>query len=399
MKIMLTSFGIDRSEIDAAPYSMPMMRAGFEVDRATYDREFFAYFAHYGARGYQPFKRMPPLDMRSIVNGFAPEYSLLILCDKLIFDASSFEYLTEEEDQPQFESVGRTLALLKREGFLELRDYRAILAENSSLLESMIQNDLRSTDQWYDAMHSSFEIWTSFLYGSDLAFRLWPSAPNARDMRSPSGIWRSFIHELSSQFKLGPRDRSPHIYYQDVLRSDTLTSYLSYVNSNLILSNEMEAGLHDWQDFQPFYHQKFLAVGRRARLPDLAKASHQLFDIAFPEFVVRSPEHFMSLLTHRRVGELRSLIEEASRGDVEFDEDFARSVFREVIGVERALGKRRRLLGYLTFPIGFLPVVGSYAQFLAEQGAASLMEKRLRKKFRWFYLLSDLADKESRRNT
>jgi hypothetical protein len=369
MKIMLTSFGIDRS--DAADVVMYQCSGGSYVDQATLDRLLSTraeteFYTHAGVRGYQPFKRMPPLDMRSIANGFAPEYSLLILCDKLIFDTSSFEYITEQVDLPLFESVGRTLELLKREGFLELRDYKAILAENSSLLSRMNQNDLLSVGQWSETMQSS------------------------------SRIWRSFINGLDSQFGLEARNFSAHAPGGSrLLRREALSSYLSYVNANLILSNEMEAGLHDWEDFQPFYHRKFLAVGRDdpERL-DLAEASRQLFDVAFPEFAIRSPEHFISLLSHKRVGELRSLIDEASRGAVVFDEEFARSVFREVIGVERTLGKRRRLLGYLTFPIGFVPFVGSYAQFLAEQGTASLMEQQLRKKFRWFYLLSDLADKQ-----
>ena len=102
---------------------------------------------------------MPPLDMRSIANGLAPQYSLLIFCDKLVFDTLSFEYLTEDVDMPLFESVGRTLALLKREGFLELRDYESILAENGSLLERMTQNDLLSVGQWSGAMRSSSRMW------------------------------------------------------------------------------------------------------------------------------------------------------------------------------------------------------------------------------------------------
>jgi hypothetical protein len=389
MKIMLTSFGIDRSDLEVRP-AMPGSRAGYYVDEDDFDPHDVppampmlrsGYYldeddntllhtaSHAIMRGYQPFRRMPPLDMRSMANGFAPEYSLLILCDKLVFDAFSFEYLTEQMNLPVFEPVGRTLALLKREGFLELRDYTSILAENSSLLARMTQNDLQSTGQWSGAMRSSSRIWRSFTDGLDSKL----GSP-ARNL-----AWHS------------PVASGPH-------RREALSSYLSYVNANLILSNEMEAGLHDWEDFQPFYHRKFLAVGREN--PELltpAEASRQLFDIAFPEFAIRSPEHFMSLLTHKRVGELRSLIEEASRGNVEFDGAFARSVFHEIIGVERTLGKRRRLLGYLTFPIGFIPFVGNYAQFLAEQGAESVVERRLKKKFRWFYLLSDLADKESRR--
>jgi len=381
MKIMLTSFGIDQGEIDAGRYLHFSCHAIPPPAHSLANN-----WIRINMR-YQPFRKMPPLDMRSIANGLAPEYSLLILCDKLVFDSDSFSYLTEYPDDPLFGAAGHTLSLLKREGFLELRDYRAILAENGDLLTRMTQNDLMSVGQWSDAMRNSSRIWREFV-----------------------GSLGSFFDGAASRSGLNTKNLSDHVKQHDkiaamldaqplLFRREKVSAYLSYVNANLILSNEMEAGLHDWEDFQPFYHRKFPAVGREnAELPALAVASRQLFDIAFPEFAIQSPEHFMKLLTHRRIGELRSLIEEASRGGVEFDENFARSVFHEVIGAERTLGKRRRLLGYLTFPIGFLPFVGNYAQFLAEQGAESLMERRLKKKFRWFYLLSDLADKESRRD-
>jgi hypothetical protein len=145
----------------------------------------------------------------------------------------------------------------------------------------------------------------------------------------------------------------------------------------------------------PFYRQKFLAIGRED-LPGAAaaEASHQLFDLAFPEFSIRSPHHLLALLKHKRVGELRMLINEASAGSVVFDEDFARSVFREVFGIERKLGRQRRLLGYLTLPIGYVPLVGNFAQMLLQEVAGTLLERRLTKPYRWFYMLSDLASKE-----
>jgi hypothetical protein len=189
--------------------------------------------------------------------------------------------------------------------------------------------------------------------------------------------------------------RQPVETWPDALLQETLESYLRYVNSNLILSNEIEAGLHDWEDFSPFYQQKFLAVGRDEPAAEkLAQASSRLFEIAFPEFAIRSPDQLMKLLTDKRVTELRALIDEASKGNISFDEEFARSVFREVLRIERKVGKERRVLGYLTFPVGFIPLVGNFAQLLLQEAVGTVLERRLTKPYRWFYMLSDLTRRE-----
>ncbi len=43
--------------------------------------------------------------------------------------------------------------------------------------------------------------------------------------------------------------------------------YLLYVNANIVLSNELKTGFHDWIYFLPFYKQKFLSVGREGVAP------------------------------------------------------------------------------------------------------------------------------------
>jgi hypothetical protein len=173
---------------------------------------------------------------------------------------------------------------------------------------------------------------------------------------------------------------------------DLITVYLVYVNANLILSNAMDSALHDWEDILPFYRQKFLGVAQR-NPPGAAQAdaSRQLFDIALPELAIDSPRHLLRVLKHRHVEELRRLIDAASKGDVEFDADFARNVFREVFGIERKAAKGRRIVGYATMPIGFIPLIGNFVQALVQEAAGTLLERRLRKPYRWLYMLSDLA--------
>jgi hypothetical protein len=143
----------------------------------------------------------------------------------------------------------------------------------------------------------------------------------------------------------------------------------------------------------PFYRQKFLTLGHE-NLPGekAAEASRQLFEISFPELAVTSPRHLISILRHKRVNELRTLVQEAADGRTVFDEDFARSVFREVIGTERTMARRRRIMSYVTAPLGFIPVVGNVAQIAVQEIADTVLQNRLTKKYRWFYMLSDLAE-------
>jgi hypothetical protein len=333
-------------------------------------------------RGPAVFSRLPPMDMHNSTRGLALEYSLLILCDKVLVDASSIERL-QRDPNPALGQVAKTIELLRGEGLLEVVDYDTILDKNRLLLKRMTENDLGSVDQWINTLLNSGRMWSRFAtsVGPSIGLELPPTRAGSHiHLGAHGAIFDDHVEQILKAEESAPLIR------------EMLESYLTYVNANLILSNETEAGLHDWADFAPFYQRKFLTVGR-ADTPGSAEAeaSRQLFSIAFPEFVIESPEQLIRLLKDRRVGELRSLISEASTGAVVFDEAFARSVFHEVFGIERKLAKQRRLLGYLSLPVSFIPFVGTFAQLLVQEAAGSVLERRLTKPYRWFYMLSDLG--------
>lgn len=372
MKVMLSSFGI------ADTHRNSLM--SLEVDPSPPQMQ----------RGYTVFNRLPPVDMHAPTRGLTLDYSLLVLCDQILVDASSVERL-QQRSNPAFGRVSETVELLKREGLVDVVDYDAILDGNRLLLERMTENDLRSIDQWLEPLINSRRIWSRF------ASAVRPSI--GLELPETRGETRSLHLAVHGVDESAFRDRMEQIIVEQMLTAgengplikETLKSYLTYVNANLILSNETQAGLHDWADFTPFYQQKFLAVGHSSPPGSAeAEASRQLFSIAFPEFAIESPEKLIRLLKDRRVGELRNLISEASAGAVAFDEEFARSVFHEVFGIERKLAKERRLLGYLTLPVSFIPFVGTFAQLLVQEAAGTVLERRLTKPYRWFYMLSDL---------
>ncbi len=338
----------------------------------------------------ETFRLLPPLNIRSSINEFVPEYSLLVLCDKLVLDRLSYERLTNESET-MLKTAGKTMKLLRNEGFLDVVDYAALLHDNTNLLTKMTENDLRSVDQWTEALSSSLETWYRFVQAAEPKIGMERAAQYYLHGHRSEDVIRILL--LLDSPGWGRLDEWERHYVRE-----SLELYLTYVNANIILSNVLSAGLHDWDDFLPFYRQKFLTVGQEdLSTSAAARASDQLFDLAFPEFSITSPEHLIRLLEHRRVGELRTLIDDASRGSVAFDKDFARSVFREVFGTEQRLGRQRRLLGYLTLPISFIPLVGNFAQPLLQEAIGTLLENRLKKPYRWFYMLSDLAEKEATR--
>jgi hypothetical protein len=49
-------------------------------------------------------------------------------------------------------------------------------------------------------------------------------------------------------------------------------------------------------------------------------------------------------------------------------------------------------------PIGFVPWLGTVAQKVTEETVDTSLERRLKQKYRWFYLLSDLVEKPKGRN-
>jgi hypothetical protein len=376
MKIMLTSFGLGHEYLPD-PTDIP-----------------------------RQFDRLPPLNMRSAVGRFEPEYSLLILCDKIILDELSFERLKENR-QPIFAAMAQTIKALHDEGYVELADYSSALRGNVDLLRKMTDIDIRSIGQWRQPLQISEEIWRRYVRrtlpyrGSARVYRrLTGSAPEPGHLPVTHAVADFSLEEDRYQRYLSIHRRPTYSIHRRPtddfivpIEDRRLKAYLTFINSNLILSNEMDSALHDWEDFLPFYQQKFLGVGRRnPPAAAQAEASRQLFDVVLPELAIDSPQQLIRILKHRRIGELRALIDAAGRGEVEFDADFARNAFREVFGIEKRVAKGRRIIGYVTLPIGFIPLVGSFAQTIVQEAAGTLLEQRLRKPYRWLYMLSDLPN-------
>jgi hypothetical protein len=380
---------------------------------------------------------MPPVAMREHTKIFIPDYSALVVCEKLTVDGETYERLCNRAHH-KYRIVSEMMQTLYSDGFIELVDYESILNENNILLQRMLAQDMKMLDMWIDPLCESLHIWEDFWFrtisqSQEDVFQLKSSYESiTREIRGDmhSNI-RAKLHNFQN-FRHMIRDRAVHdmivhpghradinlslwssddesikLYkalhssrkrhkkeYRDILRR-VLRSYLEYVDANLILSNHLEVGFHDWMDFLPFYRTKFLAIGQENPPGEAAAIElRKLFDISFPELTVKSTSQLMKIINDNRIDCLRSLVQSTVQGDMAFDNEFAKRTLTEVIGIEQKVARWRNIVSYATMPIGFIPWIGSLAQKGVEEAIIASLQKKLKAKYQWYYLLSDVMNKK-----
>jgi hypothetical protein len=421
MQLMLTSFGImDRDFIPTTEKSM--------------------------------FYRMPPVDMHDKYEPskiLSPNYATLILCNNIVFDEISFLYLIENPHK-QYTQMADTMKLLHKEGFVKLVNFKDILKQNEPLHKKMLANDLNILDCWIQPLKESLKIWDSFIHKSNImdkshlnnkalttkyknqAYRNMHVLKShivsnhishgmnirniidkeIREANSTKGkahfdmtnlINQEIrdIYEPVSHFKLIDEmsfrmeqphtpDGEPTLFINGL--KPLIKEYLSYINANIILSNELGIGFHDWADFYPFYKLKFLSVGKDVLEERKTIESQKLFEVSFPEFKISDNKSFLKVITDKRIQNLRDLVNKAVKGELSFDQEFARNTFKEVLGVEMNTKRQLKMIARLTSPIKLIPKYGRPAHKAINWAIGTPLEKKLKKKYRWFYLLSDITE-------
>ena len=356
-----------------------------------------------------------------------PDYDLLLLCDTLVMDGASFDRLTTEPF-PEYSRVADTFRTLKSEGRIELVDFAAVLESNRDLLSRMVDQDIHMLDRWVIPLRESLTIWRQFsqMYwnlmraqeetGHVIPLYSWHGYRGVHHVDYPPDRREMFItHDIAHmthldgnhvsvlsgmvEVALASSVKRKLSEFREALRQ-TLRGYLAYVNANLILSNELEVGFHDWLDFTPFYATKFLSVGKEGDpVQESRKQVEKLFTVPFPHLAITDTPALMKALNDKRVADLRKLVSDAAQGKVEFNDQFAKSVLREVLAVEEKAKKWRNILGYLTMPVGFIPWIGSIAEKAVGEAVGAAMEKKMKQNHRWFYMLSDIAESRESKAT
>jgi hypothetical protein len=365
------------------------------------------------------FYRMPPVTLAETTGtGFMPDYSVLLLCDRIILDLQSYNRLILGEPTRSYNKVAEVIKALYEEGFIRLEDFDSIVKNNHEILERMLQHDLENLEKWINPFKESTEKWRDFIktlqimrendYEDYVEGRLSEidkteneqnklynhTAYYLHDIASAASvkIWTNEIMEKKLHSKDGVKDEEFIHYFQNQLKET-----LSYVNANLVVSNTLGVGFHDWYDFEPFYREKFLSI-EHEQLPthrEIEKID-QLFKISFPEFAFWNTKSILKAMKDKRIQDLRNLVNEATIQSTPFDREFANKVLREVLQLEMRISRIRNIASYITLPIGFIPWIGTIVQKGTEEIIGAITKGKIRKEYRWFYLISDISTKSQR---
>jgi hypothetical protein len=123
------------------------------------------------------------------------------------------------------------------------------------------------------------------------------------------------------------------------------------------------------------------------------KAIRKLFKVTYPLYEPKSTRAFVKALDDSRIDSLRKLVSDSVENQLEFDEGFAISTFREILKIEKKSSYVKEIVGWATLPLDFIPLPGIAAPLarIGETVVNNLVEKKLREPKAWFYLVSDIA--------
>jgi len=143
-------------------------------------------------------------------------------------------------------------------------------------------------------------------------------------------------------------------------------------------------------DFAPFYKTKFKNLSLEKKEHQEIESIKNLFEISFPSFNQFTPKKVIKILKDTRINELRNMVKNSIENNIEFDLVFANRILHEVFEIEKTLNSLRKITSYATIPINMIPVVGTPAQKIAEEILSYNEEIKIKEKYQWFYLISEL---------
>ncbi len=344
------------------------------------------------------FARMPAVSMSAIAPEFVPDYPVFLMFDEFVVDSMTVDMLRAMGDQERswFSKMHSVLDALESSGRLIIQDYDGIVHPHSDAIRESVRYHLRNMSEWAPVFEESLERWRDF---SHLGRRMLKSKGSSEWSVEDHQLNRVF--ETGSYFHLQSLEQEVgnllHQWKSKMSRDDrayarhVVGEYLAYVLGNLCIAESASAVIHDWQDLEPIYRKIFrLSMRRDGQLEEAAQA-RELFAVLFPEFHLTDATSFAKALDDGRVETLRDLVRSAATGALTFDQEFANATLREVLKVERAARFRRKVVGWATLPLGFVPWLGTPLQKATEEAVARQLESAVQKDKEWFYLVSELS--------
>lgn len=347
------------------------------------------------------FSRMPAVSMASVGTCFVPDYPVILLFDKVVIDEKTFEALENFNNKQYFKEVGHLIEALNDAGRLEIHDFEKIISPYQSQIDKSIEYDLSDIGEWREEFERSVSIWHKFANMAKYALmEKYSKGVKLTDEEEillnvfEMGYWGRcsfFTHDRTIGYFLknwrNKMDLEVRYNIQKILGE-----YLRYTATNLLLSDKLEATLHDWSDFEPLYRKKLnISLKTKNEKENEMSQIRKLFEVICPDFEPKNPSTFVKSLDDPRIESLRDLVQDAVAGKISFDEKYANEILREVLKVEKKISFKRKIVGWATLPVHFIPWAGTPMQKISEELISKSLEIKARKGKEWFYLISDIS--------
>ena len=336
--------------------------------------------------GIFEFESLPPLGSYDPDRGFVPDLPSLLMFDEFVLDGEAYERIRNPGHRAWLRKWSELIEVLDSEGAISVEDVQAAASTRSHSRGWMLRKDLQEPARWWQAMgyYNALADSAQRLLGKDPRTAQeysWQFDPEAR--YGIKGIDGEF-HDLSVVLAEGAEsDVEAHANLFS-LAVENATNHLREVNACLTACDVLGVAPMMWAPYRRYLQEKLASVGAT----DQSAAGTEFFKLAFPAYTPTSLKEFSKLREDRRIGALRSEIRRASEHGDLVDPRYPQRVLNEVLRLERKDARVRRIAGWIATTAGIIPGLG-FAATVAAEAVTTALDKRRKKPWRWFYLVSD----------
>ena len=340
--------------------------------------------------------------------GFELDISPLLMVDRLVLDSYAYEYIVNECHH-FLEPLQEMIPVLLDEGFIELADFGGLTKPHKEDVARQTQKAVEHVLDWRPQLAHFADWWAACQ--ADLRQAMGqayePTVPvilgiYAYLMQARGKVEQSEVERLAKLI----RSKKKKWKKTELEELQAIVSpYLSYVHLNLALSEIVGHPLLDWQGMERFYQAKYDSTLRSVnpkmtRQQQLLLRARQLFTVALPGLRPSTPQQAITLLTDKRVRDVRQMLEEAVGEGRTLTESWGQEALIAAQQAQIKLEKKRTVTGWVARAVSFIPLMSGPA--IAGEELADAVHRRTTKKYRWLYALIEatsagLADKQGRR--
>ena len=336
---------------------------------------------------------MPPLGSFGKSRGFVPDFSVLIMFDEFIIPGQAYERIRSLPRESWAGTWPEVIDLLDAEGALSTVDIEEQTKQVASIRGGMLRKDMRDPARWASAMM----YYDNLMATADRALGQGPSSVGSLDWRfDPEmipGVRGSDGHNhiLSAAPLTDPGEDpdDPHFELHQVAL-DHLRGQLREVNAGLAMAARLDVAPMFWAPYKGYLEAKSDEATRARSAEERAEAARLFFRIAFPRYGPETVRELSQLRRDGRLRQLRQVIQSASKTGEVMDPEYPQRVLEDVLRVERKVGRERQIMAWISSAIGLIPFPGvGFAATGGSELVTFAVERRARKNWNWFYLISD----------